>query len=306
MLLGGGRAAAEDLADVLVGLALDHPVKHFGLARRQLQAQAHCLDDGGVGHLAQDDHPLGAVVVVAGLLMQPQREAARRRADRQYRRLDAIDRAREVLAQPAEHDRRRLGRAGAAIAQQQLARQSGLPDEAAFGQAHGDAGVAECIERVARLAGLLRRLPRAACALQMHVHARQHFLRLDRLGDVVDAACLQRGNKVLGLGEAGHEDDRDVRSGWVGLKPARDLEAVDAGHHGVEQHDVGARLCGALQRGFSVGRDQHGVAGFVERVVQHCEVVGHVVDDQHQVGVAGQEAVGGVRAQLQSIASNRN
>jgi mono/diheme cytochrome c family protein len=42
------RAGAQDVADVAVGLALDHPVQHLGLARGELEGQAHGLDDGGV------------------------------------------------------------------------------------------------------------------------------------------------------------------------------------------------------------------------------------------------------------------
>ena len=72
----------------------------------------------------------------------------------------------------------------------------------------------------------------------------------------------------------------------VGLQPPGDLEAVHARHHRVEQHDVGQRLRGALQRGLAAGGHQHGVAGLVQRVVQHRQVVGHVVDDQHDVAVA--------------------
>ena len=67
----------------------------------------------------------------------------------------------------------------------------------------------------------------------------------------------------------------------VGLEPARDLETVEAGHHGVEQDHVGQRLGGARERRLAVERDQHGVAGVVERVVQRRDVVRHVVDDQH-------------------------
>jgi hypothetical protein len=72
----------------------------------------------------------------------------------------------------------------------------------------------------------------------------------------------------------------------IGLEPARDLEAVDARHHRVEQHDSRDGLRGALQRLLAAGGDEHGVAGLVECVVQHREVVGHVVDDQHEVAIA--------------------
>jgi hypothetical protein len=42
-----------------------------------------------------------------------------------------------------------------------------------------------------------------------------------------------------------------------------------------------------LQRGFAVGGNQHGVAGFVQRVVEQREVFRDVVDDQDDVGDAG-------------------
>jgi hypothetical protein len=53
-------------------------------------------------------------------------------------------------------------------------------------------------------------------------------------------------------------------------------------------------LRGALQRAGAFGGHEHGVAGGVERVVQHGQVVGHVVHDQHQPGVG---AVGQAFAQ---------
>jgi hypothetical protein len=60
-------------------------------------------------------------------------------------------------------------------------------------------------------------------------------------------------------------------------------KAVHAGHQGVEQDDVGQAFARALQGGFAVGGDEHGVARFVERVVQQREVFRDVVDDQDDV-----------------------
>jgi hypothetical protein len=123
------------------------------------------------------------------------RRKVRRRApllDAQARRLDlrlGIGLLRcSGAARPAPA--RRLGRAHravAVVAQQQVARQRGLPHQLAIARAHRDAGVAKGIQRVARLPGAF--LARLARALQMHVHAGQHFLGLDRLGDVVHPAA---------------------------------------------------------------------------------------------------------------------
>jgi hypothetical protein len=112
------------------------------------------------------------------------------------------------------------------------ARQRRLPDAAAVAFAHHHGGVAEGVQRVARLA--LR-----ARGLQVGGDARQHLARLDGLGDVVGAAGGKRRHHMLGLGQAGHEDDGDGGGGLVGLQPARHLEAVHARHHRVQQHDVG-------------------------------------------------------------------
>jgi hypothetical protein len=102
--------------------------------------------------------------------------------------------------------------------------------------------VAVGVQRIARL-------PRLARGLHVRGHACQHLGRAYGLGDVVHAAGVKRRQHVFGVGQAGHEDDGDVRRLGPGLQPARHLEAVDAGHHGVQQHDVGVGLRGALERG---------------------------------------------------------
>ena len=62
-------------------------------------------------------------------------------------------------------------------------------------------------------------------------------------------------------------------------------------------------LCSAA---LAVRRDEHGVAGVVERVVQHGQVVGHVVDDQHDVGGAAVRKHAGLGASTALIASSWN
>ena len=119
----------------------------------------------------------------------------------------------------------------------------------------------------------------------MHSNARQHFLGLDRLGDIVHAADFERGHQVFGFGEPCHENDGYVRCRRRSFEAARHLKAIHTGHHGVQQDDVGQGLRGALQGGLAPGGHQHGVAGLVQRVMQHSQVVGHVVNDQHHVAV---------------------
>jgi hypothetical protein len=157
---------------------------------------------------------------------------------------------------------------------------SATPGGAACVQPHGQRGVAIGVQRVAGLPGLPR-------GLHVRGHPGQHLGRADGLGHVVHAAGVEGGQHVFGVGEARHEDDGNVRRLGPGLEAARHFETVDAGHHRVQQHDVGVGLRGALQRAVAFGGHQHGVAGFVQRVVQHGQVVGHVVDDQHQARGTG-------------------
>jgi hypothetical protein len=63
----------------------------------------------------------------------------------------------------------------------------------------------------------------------------------------------------------------------------RGLETVDPRHHGVEQHDVGRDLFDDPHRRGAVERDHHRHAGAVERVGQHPQRLGRVVDDQRDV-----------------------
>jgi len=69
------------------------------------------------------------------------------------------------------------------------------------------------------------------------------------------------------------------------LDAATGLEAVDAGHHRIEQDQVRRDVVQPLQRRQAVGGDQHDMAALIERVGQHGQVVGHVIDDQHHVSI---------------------
>ena len=210
--------------------------------------------------------------------MQTESQALGALLNGQARRLKLLLGHGEVAAQPGQHSFGRLRGGGAVVALQKLAGQRGLPHQAAVAHAHGDGGVTKSVQRIAGLTFFTR-------ALQMHGDARQHFLRFDRLGDVVNAANFERSHQVFSLGQPGHEDDGYVRCRWRSLEAARHFKAVHTGHHGVEQDDVGQSLRGALQCGLSPGGHQHGVAGLVQSVMQHSQVVGHVIDDQHHVAV---------------------
>jgi hypothetical protein len=61
----------------------------------------------------------------------------------------------------------------------------------------------------------------------------------DRLGEKVVGARLEPLHPVGRLVERGDNDHRDVLRARLGLEPPANLETVHAGHHHVEQDDVG-------------------------------------------------------------------
>ena len=100
--------------------------------------------------------------------------------------------------------------------------------------------------------------------------------------DVVDRADVEALLLLHLLGLGGKEDDGNVARGGNVLQSPADLIAVHAGHHHVEQDEIG--LFGAVgdgQRLLAVGGNFRPV-----RVLQHPrdhgDVGWRVVDDQHQ------------------------
>ena len=114
----------------------------------------------------------------------------------------------------------------------------------------------------------------------MRLQPREHLVHLDGLDDVVDPAAVEGRDDVFGLGEARHENDRQVRECRVGLDPAARIEAAQPGHDRIEQHGVGEHHVQALERGFAVQCDDHAVAGGFKTLQQRADAAGMVVDQQ--------------------------
>ena len=68
---------------------------------------------------------------------------------------------------------------------------------------------------------------------------------MERLGDVVVGAQVQALGLVRGGALGGQQDDR---YGPGGAQLAHDLDAVQVGHHDVQQHHVRAVFLGLAQR----------------------------------------------------------
>ena len=86
---------------------------------------------------------------------------------------------------------------------------------------------------------------------------------------------------LLAAAERGDADHRDVARGRVGAQALHHLVAIHAGHHHVEQDQIGLRAhARQVQRsGAGVGR-AHGVL-VAQQLTEHGEVLGHIVDNKH-------------------------
>ena len=82
---------------------------------------------------------------------------------------------------------------------------------------------------------------RAGRPAQDGADAGGQLVGVERLGDVVVGAEVEALGLVGGRALRGQQDDRD-RPALAQL--AHDLDAVEVGHHDVEQHDVRADLFG--------------------------------------------------------------
>ena len=64
---------------------------------------------------------------------------------------------------------------------------------------------------------------------------------VDRFGQEIIGAGFEPAHPIVRLVQGGHHHDGDMLGLAVGLDAAADFDAVHAGHHHVEQHDVGLR-----------------------------------------------------------------
>ena len=78
--------------------------------------------------------------------------------------------------------------------------------------------------------------------LQQRRGANPELGLLDGLGDEIVGAGLDRRQPIVAAGHRGQHDDGNVGANRVVAKPAAHLEAVQAGHHQIEQHEVDAEM----------------------------------------------------------------
>ena len=119
-------------------------------------------------------------------------------------------------------------------------------------------------------------LPGLAAA-QLGAHAGDQLDRLERLGHVVVGAGLQPLDDVDRVALGGQHHDRHRR---LGADVLADLQAVAAGQHQVQQHEVGPGLLEDADRAVAVGDEGRFVALAPQHDAEHLGEGGVVVDDQ--------------------------
>src|SRR5690606_21850070 len=70
------------------------------------------------------------------------------------------------------------------------------------------------------------------------LHLAEEIIALKGLGHVVACACLDPLDCVQGAVAGGEEDDGDALQCGVRADPLSHREAIEPGHHDVEQHEV--------------------------------------------------------------------
>jgi hypothetical protein len=114
----------------------------------------------------------------------------------------------------------------------------------------------------------------------MATDAGVHDSRRERLVDIVHCAHLETPRFVFGGSLPGEKDDRDFTCGGIRFEARTNFVAIHAGHHDVEEDEIGLLFGGGESKSFfAVGGDL-GFIGILESAGDHADVEGSVVDDE--------------------------
>ena len=110
------------------------------------------------------------------------------------------------------------------------------------------------------------------CAILVHqmpslervLHHDQHFVVLERFGDVVKSAALHRRNGVLDRGVSRHHDDSQLVVQL--LERVERRKTIDAGHHHIDNGSVEGDIPSQLDAFLAAGGQSHGVPSALSRV----------------------------------------
>ena len=124
---------------------------------------------------------------------------------------------------------------------------------------------------------------RPGAAAEHRAQAQDEFVGLERLGEVVVGAGLEAGDAIFGRAPGGEQQDRHV--GALGAQRAGEGEAGLAGHHDVEDQQVGlddAELVAGLG-GMAGGGDPEAL---LDEIAREEGAETDVVVDDEDVGFA--------------------
>ncbi len=126
------------------------------------------------------------------------------------------------------------------------------------------------------------RLDRAVEILdpEQRAHSRDQLGHVDRLGEEIVRSRLEPLDTLAGGVERRHHDHGQDAVLRVGSDPPAHLVAVHAGHHDVEQHEIGPLRLYPLEPFLAGPRGRRRVALGGEQVHQHLHVVGRIVHDE--------------------------
>ncbi len=113
----------------------------------------------------------------------------------------------------------------------------------------------------------------------------QHRHVLDRLGDVVPGAELERLNGVAHAAQTGHHQDRQLRV--VAGHGGQHMQAVHARQTQIAQHQIGSLATDEVDAGLAVERLENLEAAVLQKGGQHFEDQLLVVDHQDARGFFG-------------------
>ena len=134
-----------------------------------------------------------------------------------------------------------------------------------------DAQVA--VQRLANGVGIRLRL-------QKRPDAGLDFEYLERLRQVVVPADLEPAGLVLDVLEGAQKHDRQLARRLLRAKPAAYLEAVEARHHDIEEHEIRRAFLDAAEGRRTIERDAQLVIA-AQRLDQDIDIRLRVVDDEN-------------------------
>lgn len=110
--------------------------------------------------------------------------------------------------------------------------------------------------------------------------ASAEFDAVDGFGEEVVGAGFDGAFDVADFGEGGDHDDGDVACVGCFFEFFAELEAGHAGHHDVEEDEVGGALFDGAEGVEAVGGGADGAAEFFEVGLEEFEILFVVVDDE--------------------------